>query len=199
MWQHVKLADVSLGARPRYSLVVDEDVKKPTKQTDNIRVTYRRSVDWNSSGNLDLVQFVFVWCSFTSPRPVRPGSTLRLRVVSVGLSRFLSVQGHRQKKGSPPPSLPPHPHSWLGLVSRSPVPTTGWPLRKWGEKPHASKMIFFLHIFSGGGGGVRGESMCLREGGFKAEALGELGEGRITLSGGGERSGKWLEICFPWG
>ena len=32
-WQHVKFSDVSLGTRLRYSLVVDEDVKKPTKQT----------------------------------------------------------------------------------------------------------------------------------------------------------------------
>ena len=32
MWQHVKLSDVSLGILPRYSLVVDEDVKKPTNQ-----------------------------------------------------------------------------------------------------------------------------------------------------------------------
>ena len=31
MWQHVKLSDVSLGACLRYSLVVDEDVKKPNK------------------------------------------------------------------------------------------------------------------------------------------------------------------------
>ena len=33
MWQHVKLSDVSLGTRPRYSLVVDEDDKKPNKET----------------------------------------------------------------------------------------------------------------------------------------------------------------------
>ena len=33
VWQHVKLSDVSLGARLRYGLVVEEDVKKPTKQT----------------------------------------------------------------------------------------------------------------------------------------------------------------------
>ena len=32
MWQHVKLSDVSLGTRPRYSLVANEDVKKPIKQ-----------------------------------------------------------------------------------------------------------------------------------------------------------------------
>ena len=31
------MSDVSLGTRPRYSLVVDEDVKKPTYQTNNIR------------------------------------------------------------------------------------------------------------------------------------------------------------------
>ena len=31
VWQHAKLSDVSLGTRPRCSLVVDEDVKKPTK------------------------------------------------------------------------------------------------------------------------------------------------------------------------
>ena len=44
------------------------------------------------------------------------------------------------------------------------------------------------------------ESMCGREGGgVKAEALGELGEGRVTWSGGAERCGEWLEICFPWG
>ena len=35
MWQHVKLSDVSLGTRPRDSLVADEDVKltnQPTKR-----------------------------------------------------------------------------------------------------------------------------------------------------------------------
>ena len=34
VWQHEKLSDASLGTRPRYSLAVDEDVKKPTKQTN---------------------------------------------------------------------------------------------------------------------------------------------------------------------
>ena len=33
VWQHEKLSDVSLGTGPRYSLVVDEDVKSPIKQT----------------------------------------------------------------------------------------------------------------------------------------------------------------------
>ena len=32
--QHVELSDVSLGARPRYSLAVDKDVKKPNKETN---------------------------------------------------------------------------------------------------------------------------------------------------------------------
>ena len=32
VWQHVKLSDISIVTRPRYSLVVDEDVKKPTNQ-----------------------------------------------------------------------------------------------------------------------------------------------------------------------
>ena len=31
MWQHVKLSDVSLGTHIQYSLVADEDVKKPNK------------------------------------------------------------------------------------------------------------------------------------------------------------------------
>ena len=31
VWQHVKLSDASLGICPWYSLVVDEDVKKPNK------------------------------------------------------------------------------------------------------------------------------------------------------------------------
>ena len=35
VWQHVKLSDVSLGTRLRYSLVVDEDVKKPNKPTNS--------------------------------------------------------------------------------------------------------------------------------------------------------------------
>ena len=34
VWQHVKLLDVSLGTRPRYSLVVEKDVNKPTNQTN---------------------------------------------------------------------------------------------------------------------------------------------------------------------
>ena len=33
VWQHIKLSDISLGAGPRYSIVVAEDVKKPYKQT----------------------------------------------------------------------------------------------------------------------------------------------------------------------
>ena len=42
MWQHVKLSDGSLGTRPRYILVVDEDVKKPTNQKNNF---YLSAVD----------------------------------------------------------------------------------------------------------------------------------------------------------
>ena len=34
VWQHVKLSDVSLEARPRYSLVVDKNVKEPNNQTN---------------------------------------------------------------------------------------------------------------------------------------------------------------------
>ena len=34
MWQHVKLSDISLRTLPRYNPVVDEDVKKPHKQTN---------------------------------------------------------------------------------------------------------------------------------------------------------------------
>ena len=34
VWQHVNLSDVSLEIRPRYSLVADEDVKKPNKETN---------------------------------------------------------------------------------------------------------------------------------------------------------------------
>ena len=34
VWQDVKLSDVSLPTRPQYSLVADEDVKKPTNQTN---------------------------------------------------------------------------------------------------------------------------------------------------------------------
>ena len=36
MWQHVKLSDVSLGTRPRYSLVVDEDVEKNNNRALNV-------------------------------------------------------------------------------------------------------------------------------------------------------------------
>ena len=35
VWQHVKLEDVSLRTRPRYSLVADEDVKKPNERNDH--------------------------------------------------------------------------------------------------------------------------------------------------------------------
>ena len=34
VWQHVKLSDVSLGTRPRYSPVADQDFKKQSKQTN---------------------------------------------------------------------------------------------------------------------------------------------------------------------
>ena len=36
VWQHVKLSDISLGIRPRYSLVVEEDVTKQTNQTRQV-------------------------------------------------------------------------------------------------------------------------------------------------------------------
>ena len=48
-WQYVKLSDVSLGTRPRYS-IVDEHVKKPTKQTKLIPPHI----------GLDL-HFMFIW------------------------------------------------------------------------------------------------------------------------------------------
>ena len=35
VWQHVKFSDVSFGMHPRDSLVADEGVKKPNKQTNN--------------------------------------------------------------------------------------------------------------------------------------------------------------------
>ena len=38
VWQNVKLSDVSLGTRPRYSPVVDKDFKKPTNQTNQPNV-----------------------------------------------------------------------------------------------------------------------------------------------------------------
>ena len=50
MWQHVKLSDVSLGTPRRYSLVVDEDVKKPNKQTKKINL--------NKSPDLDLAEIL---------------------------------------------------------------------------------------------------------------------------------------------
>ena len=34
VWQHVKLPDAMSWARPRYNIVVDEDVKKPNNQTN---------------------------------------------------------------------------------------------------------------------------------------------------------------------
>ena len=39
VWQHVRLSDVRLGTRSRYSLVFDEDIKKPTNQI-NKRVKF---------------------------------------------------------------------------------------------------------------------------------------------------------------
>ena len=43
----VKLSDVSLGTRPRYSSVTDEDVKKPMKQTNSEVL-----MGWNSEDGL---------------------------------------------------------------------------------------------------------------------------------------------------
>ena len=37
MWEHVKMSDVSFGTRSRHSLVVDEEFKKPTNQTNKQR------------------------------------------------------------------------------------------------------------------------------------------------------------------
>ena len=44
VWQHLKLSDVSLGARPRYSLVDDEDVKKPNKEFSSESLLHKRVV-----------------------------------------------------------------------------------------------------------------------------------------------------------
>ena len=38
--KHVRLSDLSLGTRPRYSLVVDEDVKKPTNHQPTNQTKY---------------------------------------------------------------------------------------------------------------------------------------------------------------
>ena len=59
MWQHVKLSDVSLGYSPRYSLVVDEDVKKPNKQTESNIDIPSKTIDYtglNTEGNVDYNQ-----------------------------------------------------------------------------------------------------------------------------------------------
>ena len=50
--QYIKLSDVSLGTPPRYNLVVDEDVKKPTKQTRrqeiiNDQLYFLKILKWN--------------------------------------------------------------------------------------------------------------------------------------------------------
>ena len=36
VWQHVKLSDVGLGTGPWYNLAADEDIKKPSKQKEQI-------------------------------------------------------------------------------------------------------------------------------------------------------------------
>ena len=48
MWQHLKLSAVGLGTRPRYSLVVEEAVKKPNKQTQIQRRSQAISRCWIS-------------------------------------------------------------------------------------------------------------------------------------------------------
>ena len=59
VWQHVKLSDaLVLGARPRYNLVVDEDVKKLTNQPTRLFVKVTSVVQ-----NVDLR-----WC----PTPLCP-------------------------------------------------------------------------------------------------------------------------------
>ena len=50
VWQHLKLSDVSLGARWRYSLVVEEDFKKPTKQTKTKPMCFQNSFCDSHSG-----------------------------------------------------------------------------------------------------------------------------------------------------
>ena len=61
------MSDVSLGTRPRYSLVLDEDVKKPTNETNkmpvrnNILLAYNNYTEdiLNASG-LNLLSDTFV-------------------------------------------------------------------------------------------------------------------------------------------
>ena len=60
MWQHVKLSDVSLGARPLYSLVVDEDVKKTNKQTNKQAIdVWKNCFDHSDFVSGDIVLFSF--------------------------------------------------------------------------------------------------------------------------------------------
>ena len=56
-----------LGARPRYNLVVDEDVKKPTNQTNKSTccVNYQANVTWKGrggGGGSGTFQAVCYWC-----------------------------------------------------------------------------------------------------------------------------------------
>ena len=60
MWQLVKLSNVSLGIRLRYSLVADEDVKKPTNQQNKLSF----STSFITLFCLCLVIYWSLFCSF---------------------------------------------------------------------------------------------------------------------------------------
>ena len=108
--------------------------------------------------------------------PVRPGSTLG--VVSVLLSRSLSVPGRHLKKGGrlPSPLLLAPTQGWPprdGLVSATQLPTPGWPLEWRRETPPRQ---FFFSFFGRGGGEAGGS------GGGGARS-GEISLGRDTWAG----------------
>ena len=67
MWQHLNLSDISLGARPRYSLLDDEDVKKPNKQTKQT-LSYWKSITWNGGVYVSVwsvnLENVWYFCEF---------------------------------------------------------------------------------------------------------------------------------------
>ena len=61
VWQHVKLSDVSLGTRPRDSLVADVDVKKPSTNQSNQQDWFSLSISLRLSLSLSLSIYIYIY------------------------------------------------------------------------------------------------------------------------------------------
>ena len=102
VWQDLKLSDVSLGARPRYSLIVDEDIKKQKKTKQTLDLPKQNAVLPDRLRlcclqRMSLVCYLvsFVLRNITSWASDVPKKRVMKRMVSINWSTYWS---HSQNK-----------------------------------------------------------------------------------------------------